>query len=66
MKEFAKSQIKMLDGAIAMLEAIVTMQSIGDSAADLNFDFNGDNIFDPSELFSAEGIEKANHFLSWI
>lgn len=42
-KEMAKSQIKMLDAAIRMLEAIVAME---------NIDANGDGLFDPSEIFA--------------
>lgn len=61
----AKAQIKMLDGAIAMLEAIVAMQQIGDIAAD-GLDINGDAVFDPSDLFSEEGMEKASKYLGWL
>ena len=51
-KEMAKSQIKMLDAAIRMLEAIVAME---------NIDINGDGMFDAGEIF-ANGVDAKDGF----
>ena len=59
-KEMAKSQIKMLDAAIRMLEAIVAME---------NIDINGDGAFDLGEIF-ANGADSSGGFtqpvMDWL
>ena len=67
LKTMAQEQIKMLDAAIAMLEAIVAMQEIGDiGGIDLSLDINEDGVFDPSDLFSDDGMKKAQQYLDQI
>ena len=67
LKTMAQEQIKMLDAAIAMLEAIVAMQEIGDiGGIDLSLDINEDGVFDPSDLFNDKGMAKAQQYLDQI
>ena len=51
-KSMAKSQIKMLDGMIQLLETIVAMEQLGD------IDVDGDNILDIGEIFKVKYDEK--------
>ena len=56
-KVMAKSQIKMLDAAINMLEAIVAME---------NIDTNKDGIFDMGEIFKDGGPEFDDDVNTWL
>lgn len=56
-KAMAKSQIKMLDAAIRMLEAMVAME---------NIDADGNGMFDLGEVFESDGVTLKQGVTDWI